>query len=160
MSSLRHASTRSRLAAFGAVASAALLAGCGGKKPTTLPSSIPPPTVTWDQSPVAAPAQAVAPVKEGPAPLVYVVETDARVRVVDMTTGTQLLDMPVMARQIVSVNPELGVQVGGATMAPGRLARDHRYGIYILSNRENVVRSGRVRPSGTPAAPAQPGSVP
>lgn len=138
------------------------LLGCGGNKnPTTQPSSVAPPLVTSEESPVAAPAQISRPVKEGPAPLVYLVEANCVVRVMDMTDNVELFSMPVMARQIVAVNADVGIQVGGATMKPMRLSPEHRYGIYILSNQENVSRSVRVRPGGVPApSPSTPGRLP
>lgn len=138
--------------------------GCGllgGKKnqPTTRPAPLPP-QVEWDQQPIQAPPVVNSPIVQGPAPLAYLVGTDSFVRVMDLTDNIELLAMPVMARQMVSVIPDLGVQVGGATMKPMRLNPQHRYGIYISSNQENISRTGRVRP-GSPYSPEQvPGRLP
>jgi hypothetical protein len=127
-------------------------AGCGfgRKQPTTGPTSAPALEERWTETAIAVPPQPARPVKEGPAPLVYLVEADTVVRVVDLTTDTELLNMPVMARQIVAVNPDLGVQVGGATMRRGSLPADHRYGIFLQSTTENVSRTGLVRPGRQP----------
>lgn len=145
MSSIRY--SFSQLILFACVAA---IAGChssgqSAKGPTTAPQS----EWTWSERPIAVPPQPAHAVKEGPAPLVYMVESDSVIRVVDQTANVELLLVPVMSHQIVVVNPDIGVQVGGATMKPGRLAPDHRYGIYIQSNQENVQRIGSMRPGGT-----------
>lgn len=127
-------------------------AGCLAKKqqPTTGPTSAPALEEKWTETAIAVPAQPARPVKEGPAPLVYMVEADTVVRVVDLTTNVELLNMPVIARQIVSVNPDLGVQVGGATMRRGSLPADHRYGIFLQSATGNVSRTGLIHPGRQP----------
>ncbi|HVT88787.1 MAG TPA: hypothetical protein VHD56_08055 [Tepidisphaeraceae bacterium] len=133
------------------------LSACSHQKKSTVmaPTSAPALDQQWVETPISVPAesQIARPVQEGFAPLVYMVETDQIVRVVDVTTNTDLLTMPVMARSIVTVNPDVGVQISGATMRMGALPRDHRYAIYLQSNQQNIIRRGSIRPG-------QPGGSP
>jgi len=135
--------------------SAMSLTACSSHKPAIVlgPTSAPTPEQQWVETPIAVPQQEARPVKEGFAPLIYMVETDQIVRIVDVTANVDLLTMPVMARQIVSVNPDVGVQISGATMRMGSLPRDHRYAIYLQNNQQNIMRVGKIRPG-------QPGESP
>jgi hypothetical protein len=134
------------------------LTGCHSKSQPVAhgPTSVPAMQQSWTEHPIATPPQSVLPVKEGTAPLVYMVEADTVVRVVDKDINVELLNMPVMARQIVSVNPELGVMVGGAVIYRGSLPASHRYQIYLQSNTESIRRTGYIRPGAAPEAGRQP----
>jgi hypothetical protein len=85
-------------------------------------------------------------VKQGPAPLVYIVETPSSVAVVDLNTQQRLASAPVPARTIVRVEPRGGVIFGETHIAPGPLPADHQYGIYLESNQVNQVRNETIAP--------------
>jgi hypothetical protein len=99
---------------------------------------------------MTVPPPRVLAVKEGPSPLIYIVDTAAMVRIVDATTGEDMLKVPVPAHTVVAVNAASGIQIGGATMKLGPLPADHRFAIYLESNEENIIRQGAVRPGGNP----------
>jgi len=132
------------------ICAALVIAGCGSNKTTTLNTTPPQPEERWSKSPLAVPPSPARPVQQAPAPLVYLVETAALVRVVDATSGEELLRVPVPAHTIVAVNASVGVQIGGATMKLGPLPADHQYAIYLESNEESITRQGIIRPGGRP----------
>lgn len=151
-------SARSFHLALGAALLAILLSGCkSGKKAEPVASEPPPPQENWAQAPLATPAQPVVPVAQGAPPLVYLVETNAMVRVVDTTSNQDLLRMPVAARTLVAVDSSVGIRVGSATMKLGPLPADHQYAIFLESNATSTVRRGTIRPG---SASTQPGRTP
>ena len=85
-------------------------------------------------------------VKQGPAPLVYIVETPGSVAVVDLNTQQRLASAPVPARTIVRVESRSGVIFGEQSVSPGPLPADHQYGIYLESRQVNEVRNETVTP--------------
>ena len=127
-----------------------VMAGCHSHKPVPGPTTAPQAQEHWATTPLPVPPTAVRPVREGASPLVYLVETAALVRVVDATSGEELLRVPVPAHTIVAVNASVGVQIGGATMKLGPLPADHQYAIYLESNEESITRQGIIRPGGRP----------
>lgn len=151
--------------AAGSIALGAMMpGGCarGGKRaaralpPPATQVAVPRPEQTWVEQPIAVPPTPVLPVVQGaPAPLVYLVESAAIVRVADLTGNQDLLRMPVPARTLVAVDARAGIRVGGATMKLGPLPADHTYGIYLESNTTNVIRRGTIRP-GRPGQVAAP----
>ena len=86
-------------------------------------------------------------VKQGPAPLVYIVETAGSVVVVDLNTQQRLASGTVAARTIVRVEARGGVIFGDQHALPGPLPGDHQYGIYLESNQVNEIRNQTVGPA-------------
>jgi hypothetical protein len=114
-------------------------------KPVVQPTSAPAPEVTWMTQPINSPPARPTPVKEGPIPLVYLLESPAMIRVADSTENQDLLRMPVSQRTIIAVTAG-GVTIGGATMKLGPLPTDHRYTIYLENTESNYIRTGAERP--------------
>jgi hypothetical protein len=85
-------------------------------------------------------------VKQGPAPLVYLVETPGSVAVVDLNTQQRLASAPVPARTIVRVESRSGVIFGEQHVSPGPLPADHQFGIYLESNQVNQIRNETITP--------------
>ena len=109
-------------------------------------SQTPPDLSTAVQStPLPSMAQPT-PVKEGRAPLVYLVEGGAMIRVRDETEKRDLAQSFAAARSIVRVDPRRGVIYGSETLYPGPLPADHRYSIVVDPSGENVARQGVVQP--------------
>jgi hypothetical protein len=141
------------------------LGGCKGGNKQPAPgevAQVPKPQETWSEEPMSTPAQPVMPVKQGGAPLAYMVESASMVRVMDMTNGQELLRLPVQSRTLVSVDSSAGVRVGTATMKLGPLPAGHTFGIFLESGQSNVYRRGSVRPGqpGQGGPVTQPGSTP
>lgn len=110
------------------------------KEPTTVPS----PHATWDTRPIVAP-KVVAPVVEGPPPLIYLVASASTIRVVDLTSQQDLLVVKVPAQTLICVSDRAGISVGGATLRMGPLPANHSYGIFFQTPEPDIVRSGSVR---------------
>lgn len=81
-------------------------------------------------------------VKEGPAPLVYLVETAATIRVRDASANRDLAQAVVPGRRMVRVDARSGVVYGGDTLVRGPLPADHHYVIFVQLPGENVARQG------------------
>ena len=99
----------------------------------------------WQSRPLPSMAQPTA-VRQGPAPLVYLVETGALIRVRDETDKTDLAQAHAPGRSIVRVDSRRGVIYGDRTLLPGPLPADHRYVIFVDPTGENVARQGVVQP--------------
>ena len=85
-------------------------------------------------------------VKQGSAPLVYLVEAPVIVRVRDEDAKVDLARAFAAGRSIVRVDARRGVIYGEATLVPGPLPSDHRYTIYVDPTGENVARQGTFQP--------------
>jgi hypothetical protein len=85
------------------------------------------------------------PVKEGPAPLVYLTEQGVTVRVVDSASQRTLAETAVPARTIVRVDNRNGVVAGRLTLVPGPLPAGRRYAIMVVPQGESVSRTGTMR---------------
>jgi hypothetical protein len=123
-------------------------AGCGAKPQAAEKRRLtgkPDLSSAWQSTPLPSRAQST-PVKEGPAPLVYLVEAGAVIRVHDMNAKRDLTRSFVPARSIVRVDARNGVIYGDETVLPGPLAADHRYVIFVDPTGENVARQGVVQP--------------
>jgi hypothetical protein len=147
------------------LALAMCMSACKGGNKQPAPgevAAVPKPQETWSEEPISTPAQPTLPVKQGAAPLVYMVESASMVRVMDMTNQQELLRLPIQARTLVSVDSSAGIKVGTATMKLGPLPAGHTYGIYLESGQSNVFRRGMVRPGqpGQSGPVTQPGSTP
>jgi hypothetical protein len=86
------------------------------------------------------------PVREGAAPLVYMVEGGAVIRVHDVTDKRDLAGGFVPARSIVRVDGRRGVIYGRDVVFAGPLPGGHRYVIFVEPDGENVARQGTVQP--------------
>lgn len=84
--------------------------------------------------------------KEGTAPLAYLAEGGAVIRVHDSNAKRDLARAFVPARSIVRVDARNGVIYGGETVLPGPLEAGHRYVIFVDPTGENVARQGVVQP--------------
>jgi hypothetical protein len=102
-------------------------------------------STAWRSTPLAVYAQPTA-VKEGAAPLVYMVEGGSMIRVHDLTDQRDLARSHVPARTIVRVDGRRGVIYGDAVVFGGPLPAEHRYVIFVDSVGENVARQGVVQP--------------
>jgi hypothetical protein len=86
-------------------------------------------------------------IKQGPAPLVYLSEMAATLRVVDQSAADQVLaEGTVGPRSIVVVDTQRGVVFGGRTLVAGPLAGRRRYAIYLVPRGDSVSRSGVSQP--------------
>jgi hypothetical protein len=104
------------------------------------------------------------PVRQGPPPLVYLVENASLVRIVDVTNNAELLSIPVQGRTTISLTVNGGLKIGGATMKYPSLPADHVFAIFLgnASEDQNYIRTGAVRPGMplTSPPPAPPGGTP
>jgi hypothetical protein len=99
----------------------------------------------WQSTPLPARAESTL-VKQGLVPLVYLVETGARVRVRDENTKRDLAKSFAAARSLVRVDASRGVVYGDDTLAAGPLPADHLYSIFVEPAGENVARQGTFQP--------------
>jgi hypothetical protein len=111
----------------------------------TIPTSMPAPEVTWETKELDTPGVVMSPIKVGPSPLVYLVESDAVIRIVDMEGNKTLAEGPAQAREIVSIDDRLGVRIGEQVLVKGPLGSGRNYGIYVLTGEGSAVRRGRER---------------
>jgi hypothetical protein len=90
------------------------------------------------------------------------VESPTIVRIANITSGEDMLRIPVAGRTLIAVDSSAGIRVGTATMKLGPLPAGHTYAIYLESNQTNVFRRGSVRPGqpGQSIPVTQPGSTP
>ena len=138
----------------GIAAALVLTAGCGGAKgeaakkgPAPLPEKPPEMVSTADEQPIPVPRRAgPIVVKEGQAPLAYIVEAAGTVRVGDRTDGRDLAAARVPARTLVRVDAANGVIFGREQLMRGPLPADHAYIIYLEPDEANVIRRTRIGP--------------
>ena len=102
-------------------------------------------TSSWQSTPVPAMAEPTA-VRQGAAPLVYLVEGGATIRVRDQTGNRDLARAYVPGRSIVRVDARNGVIYGDETVFPGPLPEGARYLIFVDPSGENVARQGTFQP--------------
>jgi hypothetical protein len=114
-------------------------------EPVRLPSPVPPPVTRSEQRPLPSIGQA-KPVKEGTAPLVYMVETDARVRVVNVESGETIATVTVEAPAPLAINERRGVRVGTRQILAGPLPPGRRYAIYLETDAQGYYRTGITEP--------------
>jgi hypothetical protein len=134
------------------------LVGCGHSKPPPRhlmtaeeAAAMPHPQTStqWQVTPITPPPRMNLPVKEGPAPMAYIVELPANLRVVDMTDGAVLVStVTPRARVIVSIDPQNGITVAGQKYINGPLPIGRRYGIYLDENGPNEYRNAISGPGG------------
>jgi len=106
----------------------------------------PPLTSTWQSSAVPTHVEPTI-VKEGAAPLVYMVEGGAVIRVRDVSGNRDIAQGFVPARSIVRVDGRRGVIYGDRTVFAGPLADGGRYQIVVEASGENVARQGTYQPT-------------
>ena len=100
-------------------------------------------------------AQSSVAVAQGPAPLLYIFDTPASIRVIDLTSGQQLAAANVQARTLVRVDDVKGVTIGADNIAPGRLTPGHQYAIYSDPTTPNTISHGVGRPVDVPKVPGR-----
>jgi len=140
-----------------AIVAAGLAGGCGAEKHRSHPGPLnrgevelikpPPTTSTTEQRPLPIRANPTL-VKQGPTPLVYLVETGDPIFVVvtDLTTGVNLARVACAGRTIVRVESRNGVYVGTKQALAGPLPSAHSYGIYIEVDQPSIMENRVIRP--------------
>jgi hypothetical protein len=111
-------------------------------------------SIGWNTAALAVRSDPVA-VKEGAVPLFYLVETPGSFRVHDLTEGRDLARVNAAGRSIVRVDGRTGVVIGGETLVPGPLNKDHRYVIYRDPTGPNMARQGTFQVPPPPRANPQ-----
>ncbi len=86
------------------------------------------------------------PVREGPAPLVYLLPASGTLRVVDKSDGRDLATTAAAARAILRVDERTGVQLGQQTLVKGPLPAGHEYVVYLSTDSMSEVRHDVRRP--------------
>ena len=99
----------------------------------------------WATTPLPLGAGPVV-VKEGPAPLVYMVESSGAFRVHDQTDNKDLARAEALGRTIIRIDARSGVAMGRETLLAGPLPADHRYAIYLDPSGPNYSRQGTFQP--------------
>jgi hypothetical protein len=106
----------------------------------------PPLSETWQTSAVPTHAEPTV-VKEGAAPLVYLVEGGAVIRVRDVTNNRDGASDFVPARSIVRVDGRRGVIYGDRVAFAGPLPENGRYQVIVEAQGDNVARQGTFQPA-------------
>src|SRR2546423_5161681 len=104
-----------RLLAFTIIATSMI--GCrahsnGSKRAPESPTTAPTPVIERTEGSFRPPPAPNLPVKQGPAPLAYIVEAGGAIRIVEAETGATVAEAIVRPRSIVSVDEKAGVKVG------------------------------------------------
>ena len=86
------------------------------------------------------------PVKQGPAPLAYIVESAGLVRIVEVESGQTVGQASATIGAIVSVDETAGVRVGKNVLVKGPLASGRTYQIFVDHPGTNIFRSEEVLP--------------
>jgi hypothetical protein len=132
---------------------AVALAGCkystkGSSNEDEYPTSRPA-ALNMEERTLTLPQSSVA-VAQGPAPLLYIFNSPASIRVVDLTSGQRLAAANVQARTLVRIDDLHGVTIGADNVAPGRLTPGHQYVIYSDPTTPNTISHGVGRPVDVP----------
>ena len=108
----------------------------------------PPPPIEQKRSDPVTVQKAVPPkpVREGTAPLVYLLPAGGTVRIVDKTASIDLASAGAEARSIIRIDDLTGVQIGKETLLKGPLPAGHEYEIYLTTGTANEVQHEIVRP--------------
>ena len=125
----------------------------GARAPGTLPppGSPVPTELRSVEVPIRGGGAGPVAIKEGAAPLFYLSEMAATLRVVDRTAGDLILAEGVVGpRTIVRVDQRTGIVFGRERQFAGPLPEGRRYAIYVVPDNENTWRVGVSQP--TPAS--------
>lgn len=128
------------------------LGGCRGQvkgtKQTsvTTPTSAPTPVIERAEGSFRPPPAPRLPVKQGPAPLAYIVERGGTIRIADAESGATLAETVAGPRSIVSVDAKAGVRVGRELLVNGPLPTGRSYQIFLDENDVNLFRTEHARP--------------
>lgn len=115
-------------------------------EPRRLESPMPPPVTTIAEQPLPARAEPL-PVKQGPAPLAYMVESAASIRIVDLETQETVATVAVDEASPLVIDEKRGIRIGRNEILPGPLPAGHRYAIYLDLNGEGYYRTGITEPA-------------
>jgi hypothetical protein len=119
-----------------------------GKGEMSVTMTKPPPPVEQSRTAPVVVAKPVPakPVREGPAPLVYLLPAGGALRVVDTTAGAEIAATAAESRSILRIDALTGVTIGKQTLLRGPLPPGHEYAIYLTTGSDNEVRQGVLRP--------------
>ena len=125
--------------------------GCRHAEPADTVHKGPPPErdFKWNEQPlggVAATAAKPVAVAEGKAPLLYLSDLAATVRIVDRSSESLLAEVTVRPRTIVRVDERNGVVAGSETLVAGPLPKGRRYAIYVVPDEQSITRTGTFQP--------------
>jgi len=111
-------------------------------------SKLPPPVreETTNTPIVVRSALPSKPVKDGAAPLVYLLPAQGTLRIVDKTSGVELATTAAEARAIIRIDDLTGVQIGKQTLVKGPLPGGHTYEIYLTTGADNDVQHSVINP--------------
>ena len=98
--------------------------GSGGSPGTSAQVSAP-------TNPTPAPPQESMRVKRGNLPINYMIASGGNIRILDATSGQELLRQKVAPQTMVSLDATAGVTVGDSRAVKGPLPEDHRYEIWL-----------------------------
>jgi hypothetical protein len=138
-----------RLLAFTFIAT--LMLGCRAhhhrsKKAPQPPTTAPTPVIERTEGSFRPPPAPNLPVKQGPAPLAYIVEAGGPIRVVEAETGATVAEAIAAPRSIVSIDEQTGVRVGNDLLVKGPLNAGRTYQIFLESSDESTINNVRIRP--------------
>src|SRR2546430_10625682 len=138
-----------RLLAFTIIATSMI--GCrahsnGSKKAPQPPTTAPTPVIERTEVSFRRPRAPNLPVKQGPAPLAYIVEAGGAIRIVEAETGATVALAVAPPRSIVSIDERAGVRVGKDLLVKGPLNAGRTYQIFLEGPDENVFSNQRIRP--------------
>jgi hypothetical protein len=114
--------------------------------PASFPSSAPAPVIEQTVGSFRPPPAPALPVKQGPAPLAYIVETGGTVRIADADSGVTLAEEVASPASIVSVDEQAGIRVGQDLLVKGPLAGGRTYQIFLENPTENEFRNETIVP--------------
>ncbi len=105
-----------------------------------------PASATSSDRSLAIPVQPTR-VRQGPLPLVYMVESHVTVTVTDATSGAQLAAAPAEPATLVRVEPKRGVFFNTRQIVPGPLDPQHNYAIFVQMDGASSIRSETIAPA-------------
>jgi hypothetical protein len=116
------------------------------KKAPQPPTTAPTPVIERTEGSFRPPPAPNLPVKQGPAPLAYIVEAGGPIRIVEAESGATIAEAIAPPRSIVSVDAQAGVRVGSELIVKGPLVAGKTYQIFLEGPDENVFSNQRIRP--------------
>ncbi len=120
-----------------------------GKGNMSVTMTKPPPTVERSRTSAIVVDEPIParPVREGSAPLVYLLPAGGSLRVVDTTAGAELAATAAESRSILRIDDLTGITIGKRTLLKGPLPPGHVYEIYLSTGSANEVRQGVSSPA-------------